>query len=47
MDVVFVEQRGGAIYLERPVDVDVHEATFGRLSDLALSIEVDTLAKTN
>jgi hypothetical protein len=27
MDVVFIEQRGGAIYLERPADVDLHEAT--------------------
>lgn len=46
MDMVFVEQRGGAIYLERPVDVDVHEADFGRLSDLALS-EGDTVSLFN
>ncbi len=37
MDVVFVEQRGGAVYLDRPVDVDVHAASFRRLSELALS----------
>jgi transcriptional regulator with XRE-family HTH domain len=46
MDVVFVEQRGGAVYLERPVDIDVHEATFQRLADLALS-EDDTVALLN
>ncbi|MGH3815249.1 MAG: helix-turn-helix domain-containing protein [Pseudonocardiaceae bacterium] len=46
MDVVFVEQRGGAIYLERPVDVDLHEATFERLSDLALSDD-DTISLLN
>lgn len=39
MDVVFIELRGGALYLERPVDVDVHDATFERLSGLALSDE--------
>jgi len=43
MDVVFVEQRGGAVYLERPVDIDVHEATFERLCDLALSND-DTIS---
>lgn len=37
MDMVYVELRGGAVYLERPVDVDTHEAIFERLSDLALS----------
>jgi transcriptional regulator with XRE-family HTH domain len=41
MDMVYVELRGGAVYLERPVDVDTHEAIFERLSDLALS-EDDT-----
>ncbi len=46
MDVVFIEQRGGAIYLERPVDLDVHEATFERLSDLALSKD-DTISLLN
>lgn len=46
MDVVFIEQRGGAIYLERPVDVDLHEATFERLSDLALSDD-DTISLLN
>ncbi|MBV9160510.1 MAG: helix-turn-helix transcriptional regulator [Pseudonocardiales bacterium] len=46
MDAVFIEQRGGAIYLERPVDVDLHEATFERLSDLALSDD-DTISLLN
>lgn len=46
MDMVFLEQRGGGIYLERPVDVDVHEADFERLSDLALS-EDDTVSLIN
>jgi Domain of unknown function (DUF5753) len=41
MDMVYVELRGGAVYLERPVDVDTHEAIFERLADLALS-EDDT-----
>lgn len=41
MDMVYVELQGGAVYLERPVDVDTHEAIFERLSDLALS-EDDT-----
>lgn len=41
MDMVYVELRGGAVYLERPVDVDTHEVIFERLSDLALS-EDDT-----
>jgi transcriptional regulator with XRE-family HTH domain len=43
MNIVYLEQRGGAVYLERPVDVEVHEATFRRLSDLALS-EDDTVS---
>lgn len=46
MDVVFVEQRGGAVYLEHPVNIDMHEATFERLADLALS-EDDTVALLN
>jgi transcriptional regulator with XRE-family HTH domain len=46
MDVVFVEQRGGAIYLDRPVDVDVHAASFRRLADLALSDD-DTVSLLN
>jgi hypothetical protein len=37
MDMVYVELRGGAVYQERPVDVDTHEAIFERLADLALS----------
>jgi len=46
MNMVYLEQRGGAVYLERPVDVEVHEATFRRLSDLALS-EDDTVSLLN
>jgi transcriptional regulator with XRE-family HTH domain len=46
MNMVYLEQRGGAVYLERPVDVEVHEATFRRLSDLALS-EDDTISLLN
>jgi Domain of unknown function (DUF5753) len=34
------------VYLERPADVEVHEATFRRLSDLALS-EDDTVSLLN
>jgi Domain of unknown function (DUF5753) len=37
MNMVYVEQRGGAFYLDRPRDIDLHEATFEQLSDLALS----------
>lgn len=43
MDMVFVELRGGGVYLERPVDIDLHEATVERLCDLALS-DADTTA---
>lgn len=39
MNMVYLEQRGGAVYLDRPVDVAVHETAFQRLSDLALSEE--------
>jgi transcriptional regulator with XRE-family HTH domain len=46
MNVVFIELRGGAVYQERPVDVDRHEAIFERLSDLALS-EDDTTSLLN
>jgi len=38
--------RGGAVYLERPVGVDLHEAIFERLSDLALSAD-DTISLLN
>jgi len=41
MNMVYVELRGGAVYLERPEDIDLHEAIFERLSDLALN-EKDT-----
>lgn len=37
MNLVYVELRGGSVYLERPEDLDLHEATFEHLSDLALS----------
>lgn len=37
MDMVYVEQRGGAFYLDRPKDIDLHEATFEQLSAFALS----------
>ena len=43
MNVVYVELRGGAVYLERPEDIDLHEAIFERLSGLALN-EKDTEA---
>lgn len=43
MNMVYVELRGGAVYLERPEDVDLHEAIFKKLSDLALN-EEDTTA---
>jgi Domain of unknown function (DUF5753) len=46
MNMVYLERRGGAVYLEQPVDVEVHEATFRRLSDLALS-EDDTVSLLN
>lgn len=41
MNMVYVEQRGGAFYLDRPRDIDIHEAVFEELSALALS-EDDT-----
>jgi len=43
MNMVYVELRGGAVYLERPEDIDLHEAIFERLSDLSLN-EEDTIA---
>jgi uncharacterized protein DUF5753 len=43
MNIVYVELRGGAVYLERPKDIDLHEAIFERLSDLSLD-EEDTIA---
>ncbi|MGB6165105.1 MAG: helix-turn-helix transcriptional regulator [Pseudonocardiaceae bacterium] len=46
MNVVYIELRGGALYQERPVDLDVHEAVFQQLCDLALS-EDDTVALLN
>lgn len=46
MDMVFVELRGGGVYLERPVDIDLHEATIERLCDVALSDE-DTTSLLN
>jgi hypothetical protein len=46
MNMVYVELRGGAVYLERPVDVDLHEAIFERLADLALSDD-DTISLLN
>lgn len=41
MNMVYVEQRGGAFYLDRPRDIDIHETVFEELSDLSLS-EDDT-----
>lgn len=46
MDVVFVEMRGGAVYLDRPIDVEVHAASLQRLSELALSDD-DTISLLN
>lgn len=37
MNMVYVEQRGGAFYLERPRDVDLHEEIFEQLWHLALN----------
>lgn len=37
MNMVYVEQRGGAFYLERPRDVDIHEKVFEQLWSLALN----------
>ncbi|HEX5349060.1 MAG TPA: helix-turn-helix transcriptional regulator, partial [Pseudonocardiaceae bacterium] len=42
MNMVYVELRGGAVYLERPEDIDLHEAIFERLSALALNEEDTT-----
>ncbi len=46
MDMVYVELRGSAVYMEQPAEVDVHEAAFQRLSDLALSDD-DTTSLLN
>ncbi len=46
MDVVFVEMRGGAVYLDSPIDVEVHTASLQRLSELALSDD-DTVSLLN
>ena len=43
MNIVYVELRGGAVYLERPQDIDLHETIFERLSSLALN-EQDTIS---
>lgn len=43
MNIVYVELRGGAVYLERPEDIDLHEAIFERLSNLALNVQ-DTIS---
>lgn len=37
MNMVYVELRGGAVYVERPEDVELHEVIFERLSHAALS----------
>ncbi len=42
MDIVYVELRGSAVYLDRPKDIDVHESDFEKLSGLALSEEDTT-----
>ncbi len=43
MNMVYIELRGGAVYLERPEDIDLHETIFKKLSDLALN-EEDTVS---
>jgi transcriptional regulator with XRE-family HTH domain len=37
MNIVYIELRGGAIYLERPEDITLHETIFNKLTDLALT----------
>lgn len=39
MNTVYVEFKGGAIYMEKPPDVDRYTATFERLTEVALSGE--------
>ncbi len=39
MNMVYVELCGSAVYLDDESDIDVHEAVFQKLSDLALSEE--------
>ncbi|MGH3873090.1 MAG: helix-turn-helix domain-containing protein [Pseudonocardiaceae bacterium] len=41
MNMVYVEVRGGSVYLDRSKDIDIHEVVFEELSRLALS-EDDT-----
>jgi hypothetical protein len=36
MNTVYVEIKGGAVYMEKPPDVERHAATFERLTELAL-----------
>lgn len=43
MNTVYIELRGGAVYLDRPSDVQLHEAAFDQIIDLALSSE-DTIS---
>lgn len=42
LNSVYVELRGSAVYLETEKDIDVHESTFERLSELALGKEDTT-----
>lgn len=37
MNTVYIELRGGAVYLDRPVDVERYVATFNKLTRLALT----------
>lgn len=46
LDMVYVELRGTAVYLDRPTNIDLHEAIFEQLSDLALSDD-DTASLLN
>lgn len=43
MNIVYIELRGGAVYFERPQDIDLHETIFERLSNLALNAQ-DTIS---
>lgn len=43
IDTVYVELRGGAVYLNQPTDIELHSATFEQLTALALT-EEDTIS---
>src|SRR5262249_1935773 len=42
LNMVYVELCGSAVYLDAEKDIDLHESTFERLSELALSKEDTT-----